>query len=108
MSFGSAKRALAQLGFPLTRALVRALPSRRLALAFLHYVFVPRIAWRPFETVATTKDGVRMHVRFPDLIQRFVYLFGEWEPTITRFVKQRLQAGDLFVDVGANVGYYTL
>jgi FkbM family methyltransferase len=49
-----------------------------------------------------------MRVRFPDKIQKHIYLFGVWEPAITRFVTSRLKAGDLFVDIGANVGYYAL
>ncbi|MCP4359516.1 MAG: FkbM family methyltransferase [Chloroflexi bacterium] len=43
-----------------------------------------------------------------DLIQRYLYFFGMWEPNLTRFVRQRLTAGDVFVDVGANIGYFSL
>ncbi len=77
-------------------------------LKLLTRFFTPYVAWRPFETITTTADGVRMRIRFPDKIQKHIYLFGVWEPGITRFVKSRLRPGDLFIDVGANVGYYTL
>ena len=43
-----------------------------------------------------------------DVIQRYLYVFGVWEPTITSLVRQHLQPGDVFVDVGANIGYYSL
>ena len=33
---------------------------------------------------------------------------GEWEPTETACVLSLLSPGDLVVDVGANIGYYTL
>jgi FkbM family methyltransferase len=34
--------------------------------------------------------------------------FGVWEPGLTALVRKRLRPGGTFVDVGANVGYYTL
>jgi FkbM family methyltransferase len=43
-----------------------------------------------------------------DLIQSYLYYFGTWEPAISGWVASRLQAGDCFLDVGANIGYYTL
>jgi len=33
---------------------------------------------------------------------------GFWEAWITRWISEKLQDADLFIDVGANVGYYTL
>ena len=41
-----------------------------------------------------------------DLIQRNIYL-GVFEPDETRLIKKHLRPGMTFVDVGANVGYYT-
>jgi FkbM family methyltransferase len=41
-----------------------------------------------------------------DFIQRQIY-FGVTEPLETRLVRNYLQPGMTFVDVGANVGYYT-
>ena len=57
---------------------------------------------------ATTRFGARMNVRFPDSIQSFVYFFGVWEPAITAYLTQALTAGDIVIDIGANVGYDTL
>ena len=108
MTTKRAKQWLAQLGIPITRMLVRTLPSTRLVLRLLKDVFDAHLAWRPFETTTTTRDGLRMRINFPDQIQERIYLFGVWEPVITRFVKSRLKPGDLFVDIGANVGYYSL
>jgi FkbM family methyltransferase len=58
--------------------------------------------------IATTRFGARMHVRFPDTIQSYVYFFGVWEPAITAYLTQALGEGDTVIDVGANVGYDTL
>ena len=108
MNAKRAKQFFARLGMPITRMLVRTLPSRRLVLRLLEDVFAVHLAWRPFETTTSTRDGLRMRIRLPDQIQERIYLFGVWEPAITRFVKGRLKPGDLFVDIGANVGYYSL
>lgn len=43
----------------------------------------------------------------PDLIQMYILLFGIWEPDLTHLVDQRVQPGDVFVDVGANVSVQT-
>ncbi len=43
-----------------------------------------------------------------DLIDLFVYYTGAWENNLSTFIVRRLSPGDIFVDVGANTGYYTL
>jgi FkbM family methyltransferase len=43
-----------------------------------------------------------------DFSGRFIYYFGIWEPNLTHWISERLQDGDVFVDVGANVGYFAL
>src|SRR5262249_14717294 len=34
--------------------------------------------------------------------------FGLWEPNITSWISSSLRRGDSFIDVGANIGYYSL
>jgi FkbM family methyltransferase len=65
-------------------------------------------AWRSMALKARTDAGVSMNVRLPDLIQTFIYFFGVWEPLITSHIKRTLKPGDVFIDVGANVGYHSL
>lgn len=66
--------------------------------------------WRHRQTVVTgrTDFGALMRCRLPDLIQTYLWVFSEWEPDLTRFIAGRLVHGDVFIDVGANVGYYSL
>ncbi len=52
--------------------------------------------------------GYKFACNLPDLVQRYIYLFGIWEPNITDFVSRRLSLGDTFIDVGAHAGYYTM
>jgi hypothetical protein len=50
--------------------------------------------------------GNSMELDLADLIQRQIYQ-GTFEPRETASVKRYLRPGMTFVDVGANVGYYT-
>lgn len=51
-----------------------------------------------------------MSGRTGDLVQRHIYYFGCWEPNATAFVERRLaaQPSRTFIDVGANIGYFSL
>jgi FkbM family methyltransferase len=51
--------------------------------------------------------GYELWLDLSDQIQREMYL-GVFEPQETRFVRARIRSGMTFVDVGANVGYFTL
>ena len=37
-----------------------------------------------------------------------VLCLGVWEPVLTRWLEARLSPGDTFIDVGANVGYFSI
>ena len=52
--------------------------------------------------------GGRMGVDRKSLLGRVVAISGEWEPHVTNEFRKRLAPGDVCVDVGAHVGYYTL
>ncbi|VTU00933.1 Methyltransferase, FkbM family OS=Oscillatoria acuminata PCC 6304 GN=Oscil6304_3683 PE=4 SV=1: Methyltransf_21 [Gemmataceae bacterium] len=54
-----------------------------------------------------TVHGARMSLDLAEHIQRMVYL-GAYERTETRLIRRYLQPGMNVVDVGANVGYYSL
>jgi FkbM family methyltransferase len=63
--------------------------------------------WHRLQTTAATEFGTRHRIQFPDKIQRYIFYFGVWEPAITAFIRASLAPGDKFVDIGANIGYYT-
>jgi FkbM family methyltransferase len=62
----------------------------------------------PVTTTASARFGDRFPVTTSDIIQRYLYTFGTWEPHLSAWIARRLAPGDAFVDVGANIGYYTM
>jgi FkbM family methyltransferase len=57
---------------------------------------------------ATTYFGAKMHCTFRDYIQARILHFGFYEPNISALIESILQKGDVFLDIGANIGYHSL
>jgi FkbM family methyltransferase len=57
--------------------------------------------------VAITGGG-RMLVDTTDVTGRVLATSGVWEPGVTAFFRQLVRPGDVVVDVGANIGYFTV
>lgn len=59
--------------------------------------------------LARTKWGGKLLLDANDsLIAPYVLLDGEWEPHVTAVFRSLFKPGMVFVDVGANVGYYSM
>lgn len=39
---------------------------------------------------------------------KYIVKDGAWEPHVTKLIMESLEPGDVFVDVGANLGYFTI
>lgn len=71
-------------------------------------VLLRAIVFGPIRIEAQSAEGDWYACHLPDLIQTYIYLFGAWEPDLAAFMRSRLHSGDVFVDVGANIGYDTM
>lgn len=63
---------------------------------------------RPIRRVVQLKDGSHIQCSPPDLVQMYIFIFGIWEPDLTHYINRRLEKGGTFIDIGANVGYFSL
>jgi FkbM family methyltransferase len=88
---------------PLARVWIRYWPFA-LGKAWLWRTF----HWRHRKFTSRMRFGGVVTGSTQDLIQRHLYYFGTWEPHISNWVRATLHAGDGFVDIGANIGYYSL
>jgi Protein-L-isoaspartate(D-aspartate) O-methyltransferase (PCMT) len=79
-------------------------PGRRA----LWHGLVWRLMWTEGMCRARTRDGTRLEVDASDIVGSYIAYFGVWEPNLTSWLEGRLRPGDVFVDVGANVGYFTV
>ena len=52
--------------------------------------------------------GSRMRVDTGDLVGSVLAISGRWEPNVTALFRALLRPGDVCIDVGANIGYFTL
>jgi len=68
----------------------------------------PHLRDNPRQRVTETRFGARFAVDTQDLIQRYIYMFGVWEPHMTAWLSRRLRPGDTFVDIGANIGVFSV
>lgn len=60
------------------------------------------------ESVVRTKYGFLMHLNTKDFIQHTIFVTGRWDDDIAHAIRSTLRPGDVFVDIGANVGYFSL
>lgn len=55
-----------------------------------------------------TSFGCTMRDDINDYIPMQIFFFGVWEPNLTQYMTETIKPGVTVVDVGANVGYYSL
>lgn len=68
-----------------------------------------QLAWLPTprgHSVVRLRDGRVLRCDLSDRTQRTMYL-GLFEPAETRLVASILQPGDVFIDIGAHIGWFT-
>jgi FkbM family methyltransferase len=82
-----------------------------ISLAGLHAERYPNgpLYFGDHTALVATRWGAKMLVDTRDaVIAPWIVLDGLWESHVTEWLQQTLRPGQVFVDVGANVGYFTL
>lgn len=73
---------------------------------FRAYNFVLRRLGDRYE--APAYFGATFRCNVDDMISRTILYFGFWEPNNSALIGSILEPDDVFIDIGANIGYYTL
>lgn len=105
---GSMRDQFTHILIPFVRTYVRYAPWTIGKQSFWARIVDPYFAWHAHQFIVRTTFGSYMAGDTRDIIQQYIYYFGIWEPNLTHWMVQRLAPGDTFIDVGANVGYYSL
>jgi FkbM family methyltransferase len=64
--------------------------------------------WMESQVIARTKFGDILHIDPTEIVGKYIYYFGIWEPCLSSWLLERLKPGDVFIDIGANIGYFSL
>ena len=87
-------------------ALLDPLKALWLGLGIALLKFGPLRGWQP---ALATDSGLRLVGGATDsMLNLIIFIRGVFEPTLSRVIEQVVQEGDVCVDAGANVGYFTL
>lgn len=88
--------------------LLRRAPGRRLRTATLRNLTLPLVERMRGPLIVPVAGGTRMLVSMADIEGRMLATSGLWEPQTLALLRQMLEPGDVFVDLGANIGFFSL
>jgi FkbM family methyltransferase len=88
------------------QGIIRVLPMKWRLFALRAYDKMLRMLRS--EHLATTYFGAHIYCDLNDYVQFYIFHFGVWEPDVSSVLERNLAPGDVFVDIGANIGYDTL
>lgn len=89
-------------------AAVRRLPGRRARAFGYRHVSRPLVERMAASVEVSVAGGYALTVDTSDVFGRSLATSGTWEPSVTATFRLLLSPGDVCVDVGAHVGYYTI
>jgi FkbM family methyltransferase len=90
------------------RQLFRVPALRPTYYGFYKHLFAPRRLFDGVRKTVAYRPGLRLSLHLEDWIQQNIYFLGSYEERGLRFVESFLRPGDVFIDVGANIGVYSL
>jgi FkbM family methyltransferase len=64
--------------------------------------------FRPAPSVAKLRSGPSIYISHTDYLQLLIYYFGTYEPYCLPYLRGCAKRGGTIIDVGANIGFYTL
>ncbi len=80
----------------------------RYHFAFYKKLFKPYHLFRGIRTHAVYDGKFKIQVELDEWIQQHIFFFGVYDERGIRFIKKQLKPDHVFLDVGANIGTYSL
>lgn len=80
------------------------------AIRSLSYVINRFLLKRPFLIATESKYGTRLKFKTEDVVGRHIYKRGEYEKPLSDYISNYIlfKEGDVALDIGANIGWYSL
>ena len=70
--------------------------------------FKQKFSGKNIPKTVRTKHRFKMKINVGDFIGRHIYLFGDYESSVSKLFLSILEEGNNVIDIGANIGYYSL
>lgn len=76
----------------------------------LKYVINRFILRKPFLIATENQHGTKLKFKTEDVVGRHIYKRGEYEKSLSDFIAKKIifKEGDVALDIGANIGWYSL
>ncbi len=88
--------------------LFRCRALRRYHFALYQKLFKPYHLFRGVKLLTRYDRDFLMEVEVGEWIQQHIFFFGVYDEKGIAFIKKQLKPGDIFLDIGANLGTYSL
>lgn len=75
---------------------------------FHKHIFAPYKLFSGIKTEIIYRKNIRLKIHLDDWIQQQVYFLGDYEKPEIDYISQYLKPGNVFVDIGANIGLFSL
>jgi len=70
--------------------------------------FLGRVLYRTFGNAIFSINGLKFELNPLSFIDRHILETGTFDGTLHNYIEQELKPGDYFIDIGANIGFYSL
>jgi hypothetical protein len=81
---------------------------RRKYYGIVFRIFQPRRMFEGLTRTAMYDRDLKMRLDLDEWVQQHIYFLGYFDPAGIALIKKRLPEEGVFIDIGANIGSYTL
>ncbi|TXF76167.1 FkbM family methyltransferase [Chryseobacterium sp.] len=81
---------------------------RKKYFGFHQHLFSPYHLFKNVRKQILYRNSIKLNLDLEDWIQQQIYFLGDYEKPEIDFLYQTLRKGDVFIDIGANIGLFSL